>query len=191
MAPCVTASPAWFVPVMVIDAVPLMLVVGKVPTSPLTVVGPVFVIPEPARTAKLPAVPSGTAVDGRRGAADEHQQQADAEEREPGRRPRSRAGGTAASPTRAWCGSTYEVLPSGVLFIDDQLQPRTGHFRPSSSYRQIPRRLEGEARRAWVMRPSGSAWLPARARRTRSAARARRGSEGAGAASRGRAETSP
>ena len=39
-----------------------MLVVGKVPISPSTVVGPVFVMPEPAVTAKLVATPSGTAV---------------------------------------------------------------------------------------------------------------------------------
>src|SRR5579862_5464451 len=39
---------------------PVSEVVGKVPMSPLTVVGPVFVIPAPARTAKLPAVPRPT-----------------------------------------------------------------------------------------------------------------------------------
>ena len=40
----------------------MMLVVGKVPISPSTVVGPVFVMPDPAVTAKLVATPSGTAV---------------------------------------------------------------------------------------------------------------------------------
>src|SRR5258706_12873625 len=39
-----------------------MVVVGKVPMSPLTVVGPVLVIPAPARTAKLVAVPNGIVV---------------------------------------------------------------------------------------------------------------------------------
>jgi hypothetical protein len=34
--------------------------VGNVPTSPLSLVGPVFVMPPPARTTKLLAVPSGT-----------------------------------------------------------------------------------------------------------------------------------
>jgi hypothetical protein len=46
----------------VIDAVPVIVVVGYVPRSPVMVVGPVLVIPAPARTAKLSAVPSGTAV---------------------------------------------------------------------------------------------------------------------------------
>lgn len=40
-----------------------MVGIGNVPISPLIVVGPVFVMPEPARTAKLSAVPSGTAID--------------------------------------------------------------------------------------------------------------------------------
>src|SRR5579864_7995709 len=39
---------------------PTTVVVGYVPRSPLTVVGPVLVMPAPARTAKLSAVPSGT-----------------------------------------------------------------------------------------------------------------------------------
>src|SRR5579863_3569412 len=47
---------------MVIDDAPLSDVVGNVPTSPLTVVGPVLVTPVPASTAKLPAVPSPTGV---------------------------------------------------------------------------------------------------------------------------------
>src|SRR5579864_9548946 len=39
---------------------PTTVVVGYVPRSPLTVVGPVLVMPAPARTAKLSAVPRGT-----------------------------------------------------------------------------------------------------------------------------------
>ena len=42
-------------------AEPEIDVVGYVPMSPLTVVGPVFVIPAPASTEKLPAVPRETA----------------------------------------------------------------------------------------------------------------------------------
>src|SRR5277367_1701329 len=61
-APCATASPPWFVPVVVTLAEPVNVVVGYVPRSPLTVVGPVLVMPAPARTAKLSAVPSETAV---------------------------------------------------------------------------------------------------------------------------------
>jgi hypothetical protein len=37
-----------------------MVEVGKYPTSPMMVVGPVLVIPEPARTPKLEACPSKT-----------------------------------------------------------------------------------------------------------------------------------
>jgi hypothetical protein len=59
-APFVTSSPAWFVPVIVIDPVPLIAGLGKLPMSPVNVVGPVLVIPAPARTTKLPAVPKGT-----------------------------------------------------------------------------------------------------------------------------------
>ena len=55
-----TASPIWFVPISVTEPKPVSVVVGKVPTSPVIVVGPVLVIPEPARTAKLPAVPRFT-----------------------------------------------------------------------------------------------------------------------------------
>src|SRR5664279_1365673 len=62
LACCVTASPAWFAPPIVIDLSPLIDVVGKVPISPVTVVGPVFVMPAPARIAKLSAVPSGGGV---------------------------------------------------------------------------------------------------------------------------------
>ena len=40
----------------------MIVVVGNVPKSPLRVVGPVLVMPEPARTTKLPAVPRGTGV---------------------------------------------------------------------------------------------------------------------------------
>jgi hypothetical protein len=58
----VTASPPWFVPVTVSDPVTVIEVVGYVPISPLIVVGPVSVVPAPARTAKLSAVPSGTDV---------------------------------------------------------------------------------------------------------------------------------
>jgi hypothetical protein len=53
----VTASPPWFVPIKVTELKPVSAVVGKVPTSPVIVVGPVLVIPAPARTAKLSAVP--------------------------------------------------------------------------------------------------------------------------------------
>ena len=62
MACCVTASPAWFVPLTVIDPSPVIDVVGYVPMSPETVVGPVLVMPAPARTAKLSVVASGTAI---------------------------------------------------------------------------------------------------------------------------------
>jgi hypothetical protein len=48
------------VPVIVIDPVPLIAGLGKLPMSPVNVVGPVLVIPAPARTTKLPAVPKGT-----------------------------------------------------------------------------------------------------------------------------------
>ena len=57
-----TASPAWFAPPTVIDPSPLIDVVGYVPMSPETVVGPVFVIPAPASTEKLSVVASGTAI---------------------------------------------------------------------------------------------------------------------------------
>jgi hypothetical protein len=59
-APWVTLSPAWFVPVIVIVPVPVIAGLGKLPMSPFSVVGPVLVIPAPARTTKLPAVPNGT-----------------------------------------------------------------------------------------------------------------------------------
>jgi hypothetical protein len=57
LACTVTASPPWFVPIKVIELKPVSAVVGNVPTSPVIVVGPVLVIPAPARTAKLSAVP--------------------------------------------------------------------------------------------------------------------------------------
>jgi hypothetical protein len=60
LAPWVTASPSWLVPPNVTDPKPVSAGVGKVPTSPVIVVAPVLVIPEPARTAKLPAVPRPT-----------------------------------------------------------------------------------------------------------------------------------
>ena len=60
MAPCVTLSPAWFVPVIVIVPAPVIAGFGKLPMLPFTVVAPVFIIPAPASTAKLPAVPNGT-----------------------------------------------------------------------------------------------------------------------------------
>src|SRR5271157_6403149 len=68
LAPCVTASPAWFVPVKLTQSAagqpanPLSVAVGYDPTSPLIVVVPVLVMPVPARTAKLLAVPRPTAV---------------------------------------------------------------------------------------------------------------------------------
>ena len=42
------------------EPVPVSAGVGDVPMSPVIVVGPVFVIPEPASTAKLVAVPRST-----------------------------------------------------------------------------------------------------------------------------------
>ncbi len=62
LAPCVTESPMWLVPCKVTDPNPVSEVVGKVPTSPVIVVGPVLVIPEPAKTEKLAAVPRSTVV---------------------------------------------------------------------------------------------------------------------------------
>jgi hypothetical protein len=60
LAPCVTVSPPWFVPINVTESAPgpkpLSVGVGNVPTSPVIAVIPVLVIPEPARTAKLSAV---------------------------------------------------------------------------------------------------------------------------------------
>jgi hypothetical protein len=44
----------------VTDANPDSVGVGNVPTSPVIVVGPVLVMPEPASTAKLAAVPRPT-----------------------------------------------------------------------------------------------------------------------------------
>ena len=44
----------------VTDPKPVLLVVGNVPTSPVIVVGPVLVMPAPARTANGPAVPRPT-----------------------------------------------------------------------------------------------------------------------------------
>jgi hypothetical protein len=46
--------------VIVIVPVPLIAGLGKLPMSPFRVVGPVLVIPDPASTTKLPAVPNGT-----------------------------------------------------------------------------------------------------------------------------------
>jgi hypothetical protein len=55
----VTASAAWFVPDNIVtEANPVSAGVGYVPTSPVIVVVPEFVIPAAARTAKLVAVPS-------------------------------------------------------------------------------------------------------------------------------------
>jgi hypothetical protein len=62
LALCVVASPAWFVPVIVTVPKPLSVVIAYVPTSPVIVVVPVLVIPDPARTAKLSAVPRFTTV---------------------------------------------------------------------------------------------------------------------------------
>ena len=53
---------AWFVPVIVRLPLPVIEVVGNVPMSPTSVVGPVLVMPAPARTAKLSAVPRPTEV---------------------------------------------------------------------------------------------------------------------------------
>jgi hypothetical protein len=53
----VTPSPEWFVPFVVPGGNPVIAVVEpKDPMSPLITLGPVFVIPAPARTAKLVAV---------------------------------------------------------------------------------------------------------------------------------------
>nr|WP_242000895.1 hypothetical protein [Kribbella rubisoli] len=57
----VTSSPAWLVPVIVIVPVPVIAGFGKLPMSPVSTVGPVLVIPAPARITKLLAVPRGTA----------------------------------------------------------------------------------------------------------------------------------
>jgi len=60
----------WFAPVSVTQSAagqaanPVSAGVGEDPTSPLIVVAPVLVIPEPASTANVPAVPSGTDVAG-------------------------------------------------------------------------------------------------------------------------------
>jgi len=60
----------WLAPVSVTQSAagqaanPVSAGVGEDPTSPLIVVAPVLVIPEPDSTAKLPAVPSGTDVAG-------------------------------------------------------------------------------------------------------------------------------
>jgi hypothetical protein len=63
LAPAVIASPWWFVPVTRLTVPnPVWEVVGYDPTSPLIVVAPVLVMPVPARTAKLPAVPRSTDV---------------------------------------------------------------------------------------------------------------------------------
>jgi hypothetical protein len=69
---CVAASfgsgSVWFVPVNVTQFAagqapnPVSEDVGDDPTSPRIVLAPVLVIPEPARIAKLPAVPSNTGV---------------------------------------------------------------------------------------------------------------------------------
>jgi hypothetical protein len=56
----VTEFPASFAPLSVIEPKPVSAGVGNVPTSPVIVVAPVLVIPEPASTAKLEAVPSPT-----------------------------------------------------------------------------------------------------------------------------------
>jgi hypothetical protein len=52
-----TALPAWLVPVAIPGGKPVTEVPGLTPTSPSTVVGPVFVTALPASTPKLPAVP--------------------------------------------------------------------------------------------------------------------------------------
>jgi hypothetical protein len=52
----------WLVPSKVTVSNPVSEVVGKVPTSPVIVVGPVLVIPEPAKTEKLAALPRSTVV---------------------------------------------------------------------------------------------------------------------------------
>src|SRR5665648_1106750 len=60
LAPWVTASAAWLVPFRVTVLNPEIAGVGNVPILPLRVVFPVLVIPAPASTTKLLAVPSGT-----------------------------------------------------------------------------------------------------------------------------------
>jgi hypothetical protein len=62
LAPCVTASPAWFVPFSTTVPNPVSAGFEYDPTSPVIVVASMLVIPVPARTAKLPAVPRPTGV---------------------------------------------------------------------------------------------------------------------------------
>ena len=50
------------VPMRVMSDSPVIVVVGNVPISPVIVVGPVFVIPAPAKTANSSAVPRPTLV---------------------------------------------------------------------------------------------------------------------------------
>jgi hypothetical protein len=70
LAPAVTRSPSWLKldPVRVISSASTVAV-GKDPMSPVMVVPPVFVIPVPARTAKLVAMPRPTGSAARAGAA--------------------------------------------------------------------------------------------------------------------------
>jgi len=57
-----TASAAWLVPITIPGGKPVTALPGLTPRSPVTTVGPVLVAVEPARTAKLAAVPRGGAV---------------------------------------------------------------------------------------------------------------------------------
>ncbi len=60
-APAATASAAWITPLLTIPGgKPVTAVPGLTPTSPLMTEGPVLVTVDPARTAKLSAVPRPT-----------------------------------------------------------------------------------------------------------------------------------
>ncbi len=53
-----TASVVWVVPTMVPGGKPVTALPGLTPRSPVTMVGPMLVTVEPAKTAKLAATPS-------------------------------------------------------------------------------------------------------------------------------------
>lgn len=59
-APAATGSAAWIVPFTFPGGKPVTAIPGLTPRSPLIVEEPVFVTVEPARTAKLSAVPRPT-----------------------------------------------------------------------------------------------------------------------------------
>ena len=99
-----------------------MVGVGYVPISPPRVVGPVLVIPAPARTAKGSAVPSPTAVASRAGSAGRQDENADGED---GNRCNTRE---LKEPRASCCGGCCHVL-----FIFDPLKKGT-HATKVSPY---------------------------------------------------------